>query len=94
MAGYWVVRGAEIRDADAMMAYGKLWPPIAKQFGAEIIAGKGQIDTREGKSYARQLIVRFESFEQAQACYDSAEYAPAQKLAQRAYDRELAILEG
>lgn len=94
MAGYWVVRGKEIRDADALMAYGKLWPPVAKQFGAELIAGKGKVDTREGETYTRQLIVRFDSYEQALACYDSAEYAPLKKLAQQAYDRELVILEG
>ena len=94
MAGYWIVRGAEIRDADALQAYGKLWPPIAAQFGAEVIAGKGQMETREGPHYSRQLIVRFDSYQQALACYDSAEYAPAKKLAQQAYARELAIVEG
>ena len=85
MAGYWIVRGAEIRDADALQEYGKLWPSIAAQFGAEVIAGKGQMETREGQHYSRQLIVRFGSYEQALACYDSAEYAPAKKLAQQAY---------
>ena len=94
MAGYWIVRGAEIRDADALHEYGKLWPSIAAQFGAEVIAGKGQLETREGQHYSRQLIVRFGSYEQALACYDSAEYAPAKKLAQQAYERELAIVEG
>ena len=94
MAGYWIVRGAEIRDTDALQAYARLWPSIAAQFGAEVIAGKGQLETREGAHYSRQLIVRFDSYEQALACYDSAEYAPAKKLAQQAYERELAIVEG
>ena len=94
MAGYWIVRGAEIRDADALQEYGNLWPPIAAQFGAEVIAGKGQLETREGQHYSRLLIVRFDSYEQALACYDSAAYAPAKKLAQQAYERELAIVEG
>ena len=94
MAGYWVVRGGEIHDPEALLTYGKLWPPVAKRYGAELIAGKGKVDTREGKAYTRQLIVRFESYEQAQACYDSPEYAELKKLAQRAYDRELVILEG
>jgi uncharacterized protein (DUF1330 family) len=94
MAGYWIVRGAEVRDTQAMQEYGKLWPDIAARFGAELIAGKGQFETREGPQFARQLIVRFESYEQALACYDSAEYAPAKKLAQQASDRELIIVEG
>jgi uncharacterized protein (DUF1330 family) len=94
MAGYWIVRGAEVKDTQAMQEYGKLWPDIAARFGAELIAGKGQFETREGPQFARQLIVRFESYEQALACYDSAEYATAKKFAQQASDRELVIVEG
>ena len=94
MAGYWIVRGTQVKDAEAMQEYGKLWPDIAARFGAELIAGKDRVETREGPEFSRQLIVRFESYEQALACYDSAEYASAKKLAQRASDRELVIVEG
>ena len=94
MAGYWIVRGSQIRDPEALEQYGKLWPEIAARFGAEVIAGKGRVDTREGPGFARQLIVRFDSYEQAVACYDSPEYQQAMVLAQRASDRELAIVEG
>jgi uncharacterized protein (DUF1330 family) len=94
MPGYWIVRGAEIRDANALQEYGRLWPPIAARFGAELIAGKGRCETPEGPQYARQLIVRFASYEQALACYHSAEYAPARKLAAQASQRELIIVEG
>ena len=52
------------------------------------------METREGPEYARQLIVRFDSYEQAVACYDSPEYQEAMKLALQASDRELAIVEG
>ena len=94
MAGYWIVRGGQIRDADALQEYGKLWPSIAAQFGAELLAGKGRVETCEGPQYARQLIVRFDSYEQALACYESAEYAPAKQLALQASERELVIVEG
>ena len=94
MAGYWIGRGAEIVDADALQEYGKLWPEIAARFGAEVIAGKGRSETREGPEYARQLIVRFDSYEQALDCYDSPEYQEAMKLALRASARELTIVEG
>ena len=94
MAGYWIVRGGETRDADALQEYGKLWLAIAAQFGAELIAGKGRVETPEGTQYARQMIVRFDSYEQALACYQSAEYVAAKKLALQASDRELVIVEG
>ena len=94
MAGYWIVRGNEIRDEDALAKYAALWPDIAARFGAEVIAGKGRVYTREGAVYTRQLIVRFDSYDQAVACYDSPEYREARELAQQAYDRELSIVEG
>ena len=94
MAGYWVVRGNEIKDPEALEAYGRLWPEIAARFGAELIAGKGAVDTREGPIYTRQLIVRFDSYEQAVACYQDPDYQEAKQYAERAYDRELSILEG
>ena len=94
MAGYWVVRGAGIKDVSALEEYAALWPPIAARYGAEIIAGKGEIDTREGSHYARQLLVRFDSYEQAVACYEDPDYQAAKKLVLQAYDRELSILEG
>ncbi len=94
MAGYWLVRGSEIKDPQALQEYAKLWPPIAARYGAEVIAGKGEIDTREGNHYARQLVIRFDSYAQALACYEDAEYQVAMLLAKKAYDRELSILEG
>jgi uncharacterized protein (DUF1330 family) len=94
MAGYWVVRGGAIKDQDALQAYGKLWPTIAERFGAEIIAGKAGIETREGPEFPRQLVIRFSSYEQAIACYEDPDYQEAMKLAHQAYDRELSILEG
>jgi uncharacterized protein (DUF1330 family) len=94
MAGYWVIRGGEIKDAEALQEYARLWPPIAARYGAEIVAGTGEIVTREGSHYPRQLLVRFESYEQAVACYDDPEYQQAKQLVLKAYDRELSILEG
>lgn len=94
MAGYWVVRGSQIKDQQALQQYAKLWQPIAARFGAEVIAGKGEIETREGAHYARQLVIRFASYEQARACYEDPDYQAAMKFALKAYDRELSILEG
>ena len=94
MAGYRLVRGSEIKDAAALPKYGLLLPSIAAPFGAEVIAGKGEIDTREGKHYPRQLVIRFDSYAQAVACYEDPEYQAAMALAHKAYDRELSIVEG
>ncbi len=92
MAGYWIVRGGDIKDTEALAAYVEAWKPLAQKYGAQIISGA--LQTREGPAYPRTLIVQFDSFEQAVGCYDDPEYQVAKDLAQKAYDRELVILDG
>ncbi|UCH40132.1 MAG: DUF1330 domain-containing protein [Gammaproteobacteria bacterium] len=82
MAGYRVIRGSAIREQGALNSY------------AEVIAGEGAVETREGPHFPRQLIVRFDSYQQALDCYEDPEYRRAMEFAQRAYDRQLSILEG
>ncbi len=94
MSGYWVVRGSAIKDQEALKQYGELWPGIAQRYGAEIIAGKGQIDSREGPDYPRQLVIKFASYADAIKCYEDPDYQVAMKFALQAYDRELSIIEG
>lgn len=94
MAGYWVVRGSAIKDEAAANEYISLWMPVGQRYGAEVIAGKGAIDTREGVQYPRQLIIRFPSFDDAVKCYEDPEYKKAMEFARKAFDRELSILEG
>lgn len=94
MAGYWIVRGSDIRDQAALQKYGELWASIAARYGAEVIAGRGAVETREGPHFPRQLVIRFKSYQQAVDCYDDPEYRAAMEYALKAYDRELSILEG
>ena len=94
MAGYWIVRGGSIKDADALATYGALWGNIAGRFGAKVIAGKGQINCIEGEDFPRVLIVEFPTYDDALKCYEDEEYKQAMSYAHKAYDRELIIVEG
>lgn len=94
MSGYWVVRASAVKDQGALERYADMWAPIAESYGAEVVAGKGQVDTREGEAYPRQLVIRFSSYADAVACYDDPDYQAAMEVAAKAFDRELVILEG
>ncbi len=94
MSGYWIVRVSSIKDEEALKDYGRLWVPIGERYGAEVIAGKGKIDTRVGPHYPRQLLVRFPSYQGAVACYEDPEYQVAMVDANKAYDGEVPIVEG
>ena len=93
MAGYWIIRGT-VKDQDAFAEYARLWKPIAQKYGAKFIAPGNQHQTREGSDCARAVIVEFESFAQAVACYDDPDYQASLPYAFKAYDRELTIVDG
>ena len=92
MAGYWIVRGSDIRDDAALRRYGEMWAEIAPRFGAEVVI-RGEADTREGPHYPRHLVVRFDSYQRAVECYEDPVYRQAMELARLAYDRELVIID-
>lgn len=94
MVGYWIVKAGPVKDQDALKAYNDIWAKVAPRYGAEVLAGRGQIKTVEGEHRPRQFIVRFASFELAKACYADPEYQASLPIALRAFDRELSILEG
>ena len=49
---------------------------------------------RVNSTWGRAVVVEFPSFEQAVACYEDEEYQTALPFARKAYERDLAILEG
>ncbi|KQU86361.1 hypothetical protein ASD00_31195 [Ensifer sp. Root31] len=94
MSGYWIVRGENVKDDEALKAYNDIFAVIAKRYRVEIIAGRDRVETVEGTHYPRQFILRFDSFETAKACYVDPGYQASLELAKRAYSRELSILKG
>ena len=76
-----------------MKEYLSLWPDIAARFEAKIIAC-GEHKTLEGPDFPRVLIVEFQSYQQAIACYEDAEYREAMVHANKAFDREMTIIDG
>jgi len=94
MPGYWIVRGGEVEDIEALAAYNAIFSSIAARYGAEIIAGRNRVETVEGRLFPRQFILRFASYDMAKACYQDPDYQASLRLAARAYARELSILEG
>ena len=94
MAGYWMVRSTASSDDDAAQKYIEHWKPIAERYKAKVLASSGEHQTVEGEDKPRNLIVEFPSYQDALDCYNSQEYKEAMEFVNRAFVRELVIIEG
>ncbi len=93
MPGYWIIRG-NLKDQAALEAYAAAFQPLGQRYRVKIIAGRGQSKTVEGPSFGRHLVIRFDSYAEALACYEDPEYQALLPLVERAQQRELVIIEG
>jgi uncharacterized protein (DUF1330 family) len=91
--GYWIV-SVDITEPDLYPQYVVANRIALEKYGARFLARGGRSEVREGSGRTRNVIVEFESYEQAQACYESPEYQAAIKLRMAAATASFVIVEG
>lgn len=92
MPALWITH-VTVTDEDEYAKYAKLaGPAIAKHGGTFIARGARHVQI-EGRDRPRNVVIRFDSIEAAQACYDSPEYQEALAFAKGSSERELVIVE-
>ena len=90
---YWIAR-VDVHDPETYKSYVETAKPAFERFGGKFLARGGKTETLEGTSYARNVLVEFESLEKAVACYNSPEYAEALKHAKPSATRDIIVVEG
>ncbi len=93
MAAYWVAHVA-VSDAETYGEYAKLATGAIAAHGGEFLARGTRTVWLEGNERERNVIVRFDSVEDAERCYQSPQYQEALKFAQASAERDLCIIEG
>lgn len=93
MAAYWIAH-VEVTDADAYAEYARRATAAIEAHGGEFLARATRTLWLEGRDRARNVVVRFPSFEAAEACYRSEAYQAALQYARGASERDLCIVEG
>lgn len=93
MAAYWIAH-VKITDADAYAEYAKLATGAIEAHGGEFLARATRTVWLEGEERERNVVVRFPSVEDAEACYRSEAYRQALSYARGAAERDLCIVEG
>ncbi len=83
-AAYLIVE-SNISDPEAFKRYMAAAPAVAQEFGGEYLVRGGRMQVQEGDwKPPRLTVLRYPSFEAAQAMYDSPGYVAARALRQGA----------
>lgn len=94
MKAYWIAH-VDVTDPQQYVEYTQRAPAAFALYGGKMLARGGRSEAMEGRETPqRSVVIEFESYEQAQACYRSEEYQQAFQLRQGAAQAEVIIVEG
>ncbi len=91
--GYWIVH-IDVNDAENYPQYLAADAVAFEKYDAKFLVRGGQHEAPEGPARSRHVVIEFESYAQALACYRSPEYQAAAKLRQAFADSDVVIVEG
>ena len=85
----------EVTDPDQYRQYTDRSPAAIAKFGGRFLARGGRTVTLEGEAETRRVVVvEFPSLEQAEACYNSADYQDAKSYRDGAATARFIVVEG
>jgi uncharacterized protein (DUF1330 family) len=91
--GYIIAR-VTVRDPEAYALYAQGAAIAQSKHGARVLARAGRCEPLEGEARPRNVILEFDSYEQARAYYNSPEYRAAREHRIGKSEGELLLLEG
>ncbi|PHQ97697.1 MAG: hypothetical protein COB40_03255 [Marinosulfonomonas sp.] len=92
MGALWIAH-VTVTDEEAYMKYAAIATEAIAEHGGKFIARGGRFVQLEGRERPRNVVARFASVEDAEACYNSTRYQEALAFAKGASERELMIIE-
>lgn len=92
MSALWITHSRVI-DPEAYARYASLAVEAITAHGGVFLVRGGRHLQLEGEDRPRNVVVRFPSLEQAEACYRSEAYQKALALGQGGAERDLVIVE-
>jgi len=91
--GYWIAR-IDVADAETYKSYVAAATPAYQKYGAKFLVRGGRCEAVEGPARGRNVVIEFESYDVALACYRSAEYRAAAEFRRKASMGEILVVEG
>lgn len=90
---YWVVR-VSVQNEARYPDYLSAAKPAFEKFGARFMARGGRYEAMEGTSRERNVVVEFDDYATALACYQSPEYRAAKEIRNAYAEADFVIVEG
>lgn len=90
---YWVAH-VDVDDPATYENYKAANAVAFSKYGAKFIVRGGKQAIREGQSRARTVVLEFQDYDTAMACYDSPEYQKALAIRKDISTGDLVIVEG
>ena len=91
--GYWMFH-VTVNDADTYKKYIERDGPAFAKHGARFLVRGGEFQSVEGEARQRHVIIEFDSYETALACYHSPEYKSAAEFRHASAIADLVIIKG
>ena len=91
--GYWIGH-VTVHDPEMYPKYIEAGSIAYKKYGARFLVRGGEFTGMEGNNKERNVVLEFDSYEQALACYNSPEYETARKIRQSCATTDMIVIEG
>ena len=91
--GYWVAH-VDVENMDTYKKYVAGNAAAMTEFGARFLVRAGEQQVREGTVRQRTVVVEFDSYETAIACYESISYQQAKAIRDPVSTGDMVIIRG
>ena len=91
--GYWIGR-VDVHNADGYQEYVAQNGAVFAKYGAKFLVRGGKLEAVEGVPRSRNVVIEFENYETALACYRSPEYTRLVQMRSPHATNDLIIIEG
>ena len=92
--GYWIAH-VKVTDPERYKDYVAANAKAFEKYGAKFLVRGGANEVKHGElAFDRHVVLEFDSYETAKACYESPEYKAAEVIRNEASDGYVVVIEG
>lgn len=91
--GYWIAH-VDVTDLEGYKEYVALNAKAFDKYGAKFLVRGGKFTKKHGEARARHVVIEFDSYEKALACYESPEYCAAEIVRNKNSHGDVIVIEG